>query len=175
MLRLPLIGLLAFGATAFLEAQACTLLESPFKPGSPEAIAEELRWKKERAAAVAESELVFVGKVVAERLPDLGEIISGLNGRFALGEVHDLTTGQTRPYAFIPGVRSWFEPVRMLKGKSDQPTTNIFSGEYGAGCGYGPSLKVGAQVLVFADKHGGYWFGDTAPLDILPYLEPMLR
>jgi hypothetical protein len=34
---------------------------------------------------------------------------------------------------------------------------------------------VGATVVVYAKRVGEYWYGYTAPAEILRYLEPLLR
>lgn len=159
MVRSLLVGLVV--AAAFCStAEACTILVSPHKPGSPEAIAEERTQKQDRSSAIAEYQLVFVGRKTRERDVNLGEIVAGGIGLFG-----------NHP----PAQRSWFEPATILKGSPDLPTTNVLSGEFGGTCGYAFWPKVGDLAIVYASRQNGYWVGGFAPMDILPYLEPLLR
>ena len=156
--RRILAGLVLSASLLGGRAEACTLLVSPHAPGSPEAIAEDRENNIRLAKAIAPRELVFVGRVIRQRLPTIAEI--------QLTEFED---------GYPPSVRSWFQPERVLKGTADLPTTNIFSGMYGSSCGSGRSLEVGSTVVVYAKRVDGYWYGNTTTMEILPYLEPLLR
>lgn len=175
MLRSCLVASLIISCGALADAQACTLLPPRFPAGSAEAMAEQRADRQARAEAIATNDLIFVGRVVAQRAPDLAEITAGRSGRFTNGIITDLASGVSEPYTFIPSTHSWFEPTEVLKGKADRPTTSVFSGEYGSSCGNAPMLKVGDEVLVFADKNGDYWIGDTYSIDLLPILRRLLK
>lgn len=144
------------GLVSLMRAEACTLLEPAYAPGSREAIAAEHQANQEFAAHIAAYDLILVGKVISERTSTLGEM------------------WMVDPLRGSPAYRTWLEVVQLLKGEAPAPLS-VLNGEYGSTCGRMLPVRRGQIVVAYANERDGYWFGDFASVEILNYLGPLLR